>query len=886
MLGVGAKKKAYIDDVFSTQVYTGTGSARSINNGVNLSGKGGLVWSKIRSNSYSHAFVDTERGATKVLRSEHDYQETTDTNTLTAFSTTGYSLGADTSGWVNYGTGTNTSASWTFRKAKGFFDVVTWTGDSSSNRQISHSLSSIPGLIMVKKTSEGDNWNVYHRSAHASSPEDYRLFLNTTAAASTNDSVWNETKPTSSHFTVGNNDQVNGNGKSYVAYVFAGGESTAATATSCNFLGTASDGDDNKIWVGNSSDTSSDLVYGTGDLTIEAWVKCQEADSNIYKRIIHHGHEWNQQNTHGFMWDRNNDNKFGYHSYSIDSSNPIIAGFAHPEFNNDHQWHHVALTRASGTFRLFVDGVLESTVTGITATLEGNSITSNYATIGATHNHNQNECFKGNISNVRIVKGTAVYTSSFKVPTEPLTNITNTKLLCCNGSSTTSATVTPKTLVSDATVTINTSDSPFDDPAAFKFGGNEDQGIIKTGSYVGNGNTTGPKIYLGWEPQWVMIKLTSGSNSWYIWDSMRGIVSGGNDPYLQANDSGAEADGYNPIELTSTGFKLVTSSGTWVNGSGSNYVYMAIRRPDGYVGKPADAGTDVFSMHAGSTDAPLFKSGHIVDMQMVRRVEQSASWETGARLLRTKQVYTDTDGPETEIDSTNWDYDFMDGWHSSTTGASSDTRSWMWKRHAGFDVVTYTGNGSAGLVVNHSMNKIPEMIWVKNRSTSSSNWVVYHKGLNGGTNPETHYLRLNLNGAEGDYDFFNDYAPTSTHFKVVNHPLVNDNGDDYIAMLFASIPKISAVGSYTGNGSTGQTITLGFQPRFVIIKAMNMAEHWEVLDTSRGWGSGDDEWIRLSTNEDQNEADYGAPTSTGFTLTSGNNENNSSSGTYLYYAHA
>ena len=50
----------YVDDVFSTQVYTGTGSARSINNGVNLSGEGGLVLSKIRSNSYSHAFVDTE----------------------------------------------------------------------------------------------------------------------------------------------------------------------------------------------------------------------------------------------------------------------------------------------------------------------------------------------------------------------------------------------------------------------------------------------------------------------------------------------------------------------------------------------------------------------------------------------------------------------------------------------------------------------------------------------------------------------------------------------------------------------------------------------------------------------------------------------------------
>ena len=308
--------ETYVDDVFNTHLHTGNSSNQTINNGVDNT-KGGLVWFKSRSQaSVSHALVDTERGAGKKIYSDLTAAEGTydqSSYALSAFTSTGFSLKDDDASNCFNQSGI-TYSTWNFRSAKGFFDVVTWTGDGSSNRQISHSLSSIPGLIMVKKRSESDNWNVYHRSAHATSPEDYRLFLNTNAVASTNDSAWNETKPTSSNFTVGSNDQVNGNGKSYVAYVFAGGESTAATATSCNFLGTASDGDDNKIWVGNSSDTSSDLVYGTGDLTIEAWVKCQEADSNIYKRIIHHGHEWNQQNPHGFMWDRNNDNKFCYNS--------------------------------------------------------------------------------------------------------------------------------------------------------------------------------------------------------------------------------------------------------------------------------------------------------------------------------------------------------------------------------------------------------------------------------------------------------------------------------------------------------------------------------------------------------------------------------------------
>ena len=146
-------------------------------------------------------------------------------------------------------------------------------------------------------------------------------------------------------------------------------------------------------------------------------------------------------------------------------------------------------------------------------------------------------------------------------------------------------------------------------------------------------------------------------------------------------------------------------------------------------------------------------------------------------------------------------------------------------------------------------------------------------------------MKLNSSAARAYEDQTFD-SPTATHFNLRHNALVNGNNSNFIMMLFSSVSGISKVGSYTGNGSTGQTITLGFQPRFVIIKAINMTEHWEVLDTKRGWGAGDDEWIRLSTNEDQNEADYGAPTSTGFTLTSGNNENNSSSGTYIYYAHA
>ena len=144
LLGVGAKKKTYIEDIFNTYVYKGTGSAQSINNGIDLSGKGGMTWLKERNGTYSHRINDTVQGANKQLYTNLNNSQGTETTELTAFNNNGFSIG--TSGSIN--TNNNTYASWTFRKAPGFFDVVTYTGNGS-NRTIAHSLGSIPGCIMT-----------------------------------------------------------------------------------------------------------------------------------------------------------------------------------------------------------------------------------------------------------------------------------------------------------------------------------------------------------------------------------------------------------------------------------------------------------------------------------------------------------------------------------------------------------------------------------------------------------------------------------------------------------------------------------------------------------------------------------------------------------------
>tara|TARA_Y100001938_G_C7978456_1_gene373048 strand:- start:282 stop:920 length:639 start_codon:yes stop_codon:yes gene_type:complete len=211
--------------------------------------------------------------------------------------------------------------------------------------------------------------------------------------------------------------------------------------------------------------------------------------------------------------------------------------------------------------------------------------------------------------------------------------------------------------------------------------------------------------------------------------------------------------------------------------------------------------------------------------------------------------------------------------------------SWQWKRHAGFEVVTYKGDGVLGHHIPHSLNKTVEMMWVKRRN-SSENWQVYHKGLNGGTTPENYYLILNTNDEEDVYPVWNDTAPTSTHFTVGNYGGINGDGDDFIAMLFASVEGISKVGYYDGSNSS-QTITTGFQPRFVIIRRANDQQDWVVLDTTRGWASGNDTRLELNnTSAGNNNTDFGAPISTGFTLEGGTAKCNASGGEFIYYAHA
>lgn len=206
----------YVEDVFSTYLYTGNGSTQTITNDIDLAGEGGMVWLKRRNSTTGHNLFDTERGAGKGLASQltnaESYSGSADG--VTVFNSDGFGVNNT---WFSQNTSGGTYASWTFRKAEKFFDVVTYTGDGVAGREIAHNLGSTPAFIIVKRLEAADEWTCYVGSLGATK----WMSLNQTAGAYTSSSRWNDTEPTDSVFTVGVDTSVNRNTSTYVAYLFA-----------------------------------------------------------------------------------------------------------------------------------------------------------------------------------------------------------------------------------------------------------------------------------------------------------------------------------------------------------------------------------------------------------------------------------------------------------------------------------------------------------------------------------------------------------------------------------------------------------------------------------------------------------------------------------------
>jgi hypothetical protein len=410
-----------------------------------------------------------------------------------------------------------------------------------------------------------------------------------------------------------------------------------------------------------------------------------------------------------------------------------------------------------------------------------------------------------------------------------------------------------------------------------EFGPDGDQDIIKCGSFSVNGSYEAD-VDIGFEPQWVLIKPAQDSGSWLLFDTMRGAAVNGDAAWLAPDLSQQEVNTANRFWPTATGFHI----GNYGIPAGNDIIYMAIRR--GPLAQP-ESGTEVFDTVTGSG---VQSTGFPVDFLI--GLNNRTNTESYDPFVKTRLLggasYLTTSSTAAEASGSDVGFDTMDG--LTYSWPNSNAVAWNWKRAPGFfDVVAYSAE-SGDLTVPHNLGVTPEMIWIKGRN-SGTNWTVWHSGLSTGTASTNHVIYLNKTDAESGPNA-NIVSYSDTNFVVGSSRTATNNtlvSGTYIAYLFASLDGISKVGSYTGDGTTGQTIDCGFASgaRFILIKRTDTSSNWFVWDTERGIVSGNDPYLRLNRDlAEETTQDDVDPQSSGFIVNQGENNLNQSGGSYIFYA--
>jgi len=245
-----------------------------------------------------------------------------------------------------------------------------------------------------------------------------------------------------------------------------------------------------------------------------------------------------------------------------------------------------------------------------------------------------------------------------------------------------------------------------------------------------------------------------------------------------------------------------------------------------------------------------------------------------------------TDGEETPAEGlTAFNSDgFTCGNYNGVNNGSGTYVAWCWKESAtaGFDLVGYTGSGSAR-TISHSLSAVPKFIFLKNRGAADE-WRVYHAGNTSA--PETDYLTFSTTAATADAaDVWNDTAPTSSVFSLGDGDEVNTNTENYIAYLWSEKQGFSKFGGYTGNGDAdGTFVYTGFRPAFVMCKSTASTSDWHIFDDQREGYNVDNDPLLVNSAAAEATTDMIDILSNGFKLRIATDPNVNE--TYIYMAFA
>jgi hypothetical protein len=613
----------FVENVFSTFLYTGgVSTPLSINNGIDLSGDGGLVWIKGRDTAFWHQLADTERGVNKMLSSNSGNAEASRTQHVTAFNNNGFTVGNDND--VNYdvisGAQDDKYVSWTFKKASKFFDIVTYTGNGSSagdSQTITHNLGSIPGMIITKKTSGTSDWLVHHRSL---SSDLKNLQLNKTDA----ESIIGDWNPTSTTFTVehqtyASNTGNNENGQSYVAYLF-GHDTSSDGMIQCG------------SYTGNGSSTGPTVTLGFEP----QWILIKNASSTGPWVVLDNMRGWPVTNdttyTDRMLWWNTVDAEYT----SVKRANPTSTGFQIRQNNsqvntNGNTYVYMAIRRGPMATPTAASNVFSVKLSDTNTDTNRPAYISNFPVDFAIYANPAAGGFR--FTGTRITGANYLQTNDTSAEASQSTwtfdwmdgwrdNFSATgypswmwkrapgffDVVAVTGASGAMTVnhnlgVAPEFLLGkrrDGTghwyadmvnnyLRLNTDDANLGSTVFSNFTSTTFQadagtfssgeswivylfatlaGVSKVGSVTHSGTTN---VDCGFTSgsSFVLLKRTDASGGWYVWDSARGIVAG-NDPYLFFNDTAAEVTNTDFIDPLSSGFTITDDF------TDGDYIFYAI----------------------------------------------------------------------------------------------------------------------------------------------------------------------------------------------------------------------------------------------------------------------------------------------------------------------
>ena len=622
------------------------------------------------------------------------------------------------------------------------------------------------------------------------------------------------------------------------------------------------DGDSDHLTITDNGD----LNFGSNDWTIECFLYARNlggsTDGDSYERhypIIQKG---NSASNNLYDWrlyygDHTSSGDVGYIYFD---SSAASCNFTNTHAIKRNQWRHIALVRDGSTLRMFLNGVQVST-NSISSAIDNDytEIKIGFNDLGAAGDTYHN----GFISNLRVVNGTAVYKTNFAAPTKPLTNITNTKLLCCQSkTSATAAAVTPASITAGGTAAASDS-SPFNvSPPSNYCTFNELTDNVASGTDLSNGNLT----ITNTADYWSSIQGTLGADTGKFYYEVVCGPSGDQTRWgagWSPKENNPRSDG--PSKFNDGYYAY--SQNPLTHYVTTNLIGAPGTNNESINGSPAFTPDDVLQI---AIDFDAGKIWYGINNTYVNNSSGNAgNPATGANALVTFTANT-LMFPKFLSNRTDLTVNFgqeafrhlpPSGFLPVSTNTINKSPFIRPQKH--FDVILYTGQNTSSLYNVTGLEFSPDLVIGKTRTTSMDNiFIDTVRGNDKQINCPDNSAEVTRGSAA--YRFLKDGFAVATAGNMNNPqnytaacwkaggPAVTNTDGTISAQVSANVEAGFSIIKYTASASGGGTVGHGLskKPEIQWTKNLNKSQDWAVQFTSKSpvnSGSNDNFYMFLNT---------------------------------------